>query len=159
MDLDTIGAESIVLDIKSTQKQDAILELLRRAEIFGRINDVDALASSVLGREKRMSTGLGRGVAIAHGVSSCIDHVIIALGLSKNGVEFDSADGMPVHILFIVVNPEPQQGEYLDVLSTLSAVLRSDQVRGRLRQCSCIVDVESTFRQARGEGDSTGPER
>ena len=158
MDLDTIRAESIVLDIQSTQKRDAILELLHRAEIFDCIDDVEALASSVLRREEQMSTGFGRGVAIAHGDSSSIDHVICALGLSKRGVEFDSADGRPVHILFIVVNPAAEQAEYLDVLSTLSAVLRSDEVRGRLRRCLCIVDVESTFRQAFTCDESNGGE-
>ncbi len=156
MELNTIRAESIVLDIQSTQKRDAIQELLRRAEIFDCIDDVEVLADSVLDREERMSTGFGRGVAIAHGNSSCIDHVIVALGLSKSGVEFDSADGRPVHILFVVVNPVSEQTEYLDVLSTLTAILRSDEVRGRLRKCSCTVDVEATFRQAANGGDTTG---
>jgi len=98
-----------------------------------------------------MSTGLGRGVAISHGESSDIDHVAVALGLSAHGVEYDSRDGKPVHILFLVVNPVEERARYLDVLSTLTTLLRRTDVRNRLRCCSCADEVEATLTEALAE--------
>lgn len=136
------------MHLESTEKSPAIRELIRRAKIFDNLDDAEAIGHSVIRREDVMSTGFGRGVAIAHGESACIDRALVALGLSEGGVEFESADGKPVHILFLVVNPAGEQSGYLDILSRLSGILRIPENRNRLRGCSCTGDVASTVREA-----------
>ena len=145
---ESIHDQSVVLHLESTEKSSAIRELIRRAKIFDGLDDAEAIGHSVIRREDVMSTGFGRGVAIAHGESACIDRALVALGLSEGGVEFESADGKPVHILFLVVNPAGEQSGYLDILSRLSGILRIPENRNRLRGCSCIGDVASTVREA-----------
>ncbi len=72
----------------------------------------------------------------------------VALGLSETGIEFESMDGKPVYILFLVVNPVNEKAAYLDVLATLSGLLRNPEVRERLRCCTCVLDVEATLKEA-----------
>ena len=76
-----------------------------------------------------MSTGLGKGVAIAHGYCTENDNLIVALGVSHKGIEFDAIDQKPVHILFLVANPPDSHKEYLHILSTLVGLLRHASFR------------------------------
>ena len=95
-----------------------------------------------------MSTGLGRGVAISHGEVPEIDKVVVALGISEKGIDFDAIDGKPVHILFIVVNSRYKRGEYLEILSGLIKLMRDSEVRDGIQCCSCSKDVEKLLQLA-----------
>ena len=148
LDLGNIQPHSIILDLESTTKETAIHELITRAEAFHGVSNARTLERSILAREATMTTGFGRGVAISHGESADINHLAVALGISSDGVEYDAMDGKPVHIIFLVVNPVGDRAEYLDVLATLTALLRQTDVRNRLRRCACVEDVESTLRDA-----------
>ena len=148
MGIEVLDNFSVVLQLSSATKEEAVRELIRRAPVFREVADAPELAAAVMKREKIMSTGLGRGVAIAHGECSAIPHVAVALGISEKGIAFDALDGKPVHLLFVVVNPEPIRNKYLEVLSTLTKLLRFDDVRGELRCCTCISEVEGTLRRA-----------
>lgn len=148
MESEPIRTQSIVVDLKGVRKSEAIAELLRRARAFDCVEDIDELTESIMLREAKMSTGFGRGVAIAHGETSCVEQVAVALGLSRAGIDFDSMDGKPVHILFIVVNPTGERGEYLDVLATLTSLLRSEELRDKIRGCTMIGEVELMVREA-----------
>ncbi len=146
--LKNMERDSIIIHIESTQKESAIRELLSRAPVFDRVRDLPALEKAILSREKVMSTGLGRGVAISHGEAPEIHKVVIALGLSEKGIVFDSIDGKPVHILFIIVNSKLKRGEYLEILSDLTRLMRNDEVRNEIRCCSCPQEVEEVLRLA-----------
>ena len=98
--------------------------------------------------EKVMTTGLGRGVAISHGEAAEIPGVVVALGLSQKGIEYDAFDGKPVHIMFIVVNSKRKRAEYLEVLSTLTNLMRKENVREEIRCCSCSGEVEKVLHDA-----------
>lgn len=146
MNLKNIEQDSIILCLESTDKKSAIHELLTRAPVFAKVRDLPALEKSILSREKVMSTGLGRGVAISHGEASEISKVVIALGLSEKGILFDSIDGNPVHILFIIVNSKLKRGEYLEVLSSLTRLMRKEKVRNGIRCCTCASEVENLLK-------------
>ncbi len=148
MDWSNLKQSSIILDMESTEKEAAIHELLSRAPIFGEVHDLPALERGILSREKVMSTGLGRGVAISHGEVPEIGKVLVALGLSQKGIDFDAIDGHPVHILFIVVNSIYKHSEYLEILSTLIKLMRDGEVRNGIRGCSCSNEIEELLRVA-----------
>ncbi len=95
-----------------------------------------------------MSTGFGKGVAISHGESSELDHVTIAMGVSKQGIEFASMDGEPVHVLFLIVNPREKRGAYLQTLAMLTRMLRLSEVRNKLQCCTCCGEIEQTLETA-----------
>ena len=148
MNWNNLKEASIVLDLESTGKPAAIQEMLARVPVFRRVRDVEVLEKAILSREKVMTTGLGRGVAISHAEVSGLQGVEVALGLSKKGIEFDSVDGKPVHILFIVVNSKLKRAEYLEVLATLTRLMRKEHVRNEMLCCSCSGDVEKVLHNA-----------
>ena len=136
-----------MLDLESQTKSDAIIELIHRADVFASVCDLDELNHAVLEKEKLTTTGFGRGVAIAHGVSPKIRKVALAVGLSKKGIEFDSFDGEPVHILFLIANPEDENADYLDTLSTITTFLREEALRKKLQCCGCVEEVLDTINE------------
>ena len=148
MNWDCLKQSSIVLDLKNTKKKRAIRELIRKSGAFENLSDAASFERSVLERERVMSTGVGRGVAVAHGEAPELPEVCVALGVSTRGIDFEAADAKPVHILFVVANSKPRQGEYLSVLSSLMKLMREDEVRDKVRGCQCSGDVEETLKTA-----------
>lgn len=146
--MNNLGRNSIILHLESAKKEAAIHELLSRAPVFEKVRDLPALEKAILSREKVMSTGIGRGVAISHGEVPEIDSVVVALGLSEKGIVFDSIDGKPVHILFIIVNSRLKRGEYLEILSNLTRLMRKEEVRKDIQCCTCAGEVEEVLRLA-----------
>lgn len=104
-------------------KNDALRELVR---------DKSDFEAEVIRREEVQSTGFGHGVAVAHGRFKGIDDVVMALGISKEGIPFDSMDKKPVHLLFLIASPPEQQDEYLTALSALVKLLRKKEFRSQI---------------------------
>ena len=104
---------TVVQSLASHDKFDAIRELIHKAPIFAGLGCREELEEAVVQREKILSTGLGRGVAVAHGTTEMISDIIIALGISEAGIDFDSFDKAPVHLLFVITNPPGRQMERL----------------------------------------------
>jgi len=141
---------SVVYELESTEKLRAIRELVHRAQVFRRIEGLDLtdFAETVIERERVQSTGLGHGVAVAHGRTPHVAHSKIALGVSWSGIEYDSLDGAPVHLLFIVANHPEQQTDYLQVLSHLVTLLRDGQFRGELFGCMSPDELQTKLSTA-----------
>ena len=133
---------TVVCELDSTKKYDAIHELIGKAPVFQDFSDPVAFETSVIQREKAQSTGYGKGVAFAHGRADERDGFIIALGISKRGIEWDSIDGQPVHLLFIIASNPSRKLEYLIALSALAELVRNDSFRSRLIQGGCIGRAE-----------------
>jgi len=119
-------------ELEATDKVDAIKELTSKTDSLKMLSNPDKFNENVIKREKDMSTGLGKGVAIAHGNCSKNEKLIVALGVSHKGIEFNAIDQKPVHILFLVANPPNTQKEYLLILSTIVGMLRHESFRRSL---------------------------
>ena len=122
--------------IAATEKYGAIAELIGKAPALSEVQDLGLFHECVVSREKNGSTGLGRGIAVAHGKTPLVDRVIVTLGISRDGIEFDAPDGLPVHLLFLVASPPEKSSEYLMALSTIACVCRSHDLRERLLAAS-----------------------
>ncbi len=123
---------SVICHLQATDKTKALLEVIDTCSIFKNLPDVERFKRGVLRRERIQSTGIGHGVAIAHGKLQGIDEVHIALGLSREGIEFGSEDGMPVHLLFVIASSPAIQFEYLHALSAILRSVRSETMRTHL---------------------------
>jgi PTS system nitrogen regulatory IIA component len=117
---------SVVAGLESRNKFDAIRELIMRAPILTCEADHGEIEEAAIRREKIYTTGLGRGVAIAHGKTKGVKKLYIVLGISRQGIEFDALDGKPVHLLFLIANPPEKNTEYLVALSALARILRDE---------------------------------
>jgi len=148
-----------VHSITATDKYRAIAELIGRASALSEVTDLEMLEDSVVTRERIGSTGLGRGVAVAHGKTPLVDRVIVTLGISKDGIEFDSPDGLPVHLLFLVASPPHRSSEYLMALSSIACLCRGQGLKERLLAASTTSEAGRLASEAFGRALNSRCER
>ena len=98
-----------------------LIDLLVREN---RITDRDAARRAIIERENKQSTGIGRGVAIPHGKSPTIRELTGALGISRDGLEYDSLDGEPVHLVFMLLAEDDNPGPHVEALAQISSLFR-----------------------------------
>jgi PTS system nitrogen regulatory IIA component len=127
-------AGTVVEGLESKEKFSAIRELLKKAPIISDFRDACLIEEAAIEREKVYTTGIGRGVAVAHGKTPCVEDTIILLGISREGIDFQSMDGEPVHLLFLIANPPEKCEEYLLALSTLARLMRKRAFTKKLCQ-------------------------
>ena len=135
---------SVVWDVNSTDKYHAIREIVGRSEVFRRVPGLDPehFGDVVIAREQQGSTGFGYGVAVAHGRTPEVSTSQIALGVSKQGIDYNAIDDRPVQLLFIVANHPDQQMDYLKILSALVSLVRDAAFREELLNCISEKDLE-----------------
>lgn len=136
-----IYPQLIKLELESTGKVDGIKELIDMLDTAGYLTDSDAFLKSVLEREKVGSTGIGKGIAIPHSRTSAVREVVVAIGRSKKGIEFDSLDNRPVHLIFLIAAPIESGGLYLKALARLSRLLRYQEFRNELMNATTVEEV------------------
>jgi len=139
------GDGSVVWNIESTDKYEAIREVVYRSQIFRGVPhlDIDDFAAKVIAREKVQSTGFGHGVAVAHGRTPEVSVPLVTLGVSNEGLEFGAMDGRPVQLLFVVANHPDSEMDYLKVLSCLVGLVRNELFRHELLSCASRKDLEN----------------
>ena len=126
---------AVSTDVKSQHKEAVIQELVELLVKAGSLKDKDVhkLVQILLKRESLGSTGIGQGVAIPHGKSDCVTKLVAAFGVSHSGVSFDSLDGEPVHLFFLLIAPEDSAGPHLKALARISRLLKDKHFRDSLR--------------------------
>ena len=124
--------DSVICHIRSQSKTEAINEVIDKCSIFHTLPDINRFRRAVLNREAIETTGIGHGIAIAHGKIRNLSHVQVGLGLSECGVDYDAKDGKPVHFLFVIASSPTRQFEYIRTLSALLRTVRSSEVRHEL---------------------------
>ncbi|MFH0791025.1 MAG: PTS sugar transporter subunit IIA [Candidatus Omnitrophota bacterium] len=146
--MDFLSRNAVLTDIKSLKKQDVISEFINALIEAGEIEKPhrDKLVEALLARESLGSTAIGQGVAIPHAKSDCVTKLIAAFGLSKKGVDFDSLDGEPAYIFFLLLAPQDSAGPHLKALARISRLLKDKYFRDTLRACvdnKSIIDIIS----------------
>jgi len=139
--LDILDTSAISLELKSTNKQDVLTELCDLLIANGTIKDPQTVLQALFDREKLGSTGIGQGVAIPHGKCAGTEGLVAALGVSKKGINFNSLDGEPVHVIFMLVAPKSSAPEHLKALARISGLLKDKFFRQALKQAKSVEDV------------------
>jgi|SRR3990170_5393156 len=130
--VDFIREDLILPELTSSQKLDVLSELADH--LAGRHEQVekDALVKVLVERERLASTAIGEGIAIPHGKLDTIGRLVACIGRAKEGVDFDSMDGRPTHIFFVLVAPENSTGVHLKALARISRLFKDTDFRTRL---------------------------
>ncbi|AMV72566.1 PTS sugar transporter subunit IIA [Desulfuromonas carbonis] len=140
--VDLLDPLAIAAELRGTTKNEVLGELtdalLRVEKSLGRDEVVRVLQE----RERLGSTGIGEGVAIPHGKLKDLDRLLISFGRSTSGVDFDSMDGKPAHLFFLLVAPEESVGIHLKTLARISKLLKNPQVRKRLLEGQDAADLQ-----------------
>jgi mannitol/fructose-specific phosphotransferase system IIA component (Ntr-type) len=123
--------ESVLPELDVQSKDVAIRTMVGSLADAGAIpeSEQENIASAVLRREELASTGIGRGVAIPHTRHEAVDRVVATMAYSREGIEFDSLDGLPVHLLLLLVSPSGSPSDHVRALETVSRCLADQQYR------------------------------
>lgn len=148
--LDVLQLETIIPELTSRDKKGILEELAGPiAELTG-LRHPD-LVRVLMEREQLGSTGIGDGIGIPHGKIAGLDRMVVGFGMSRQGVDFDSLDGRPVHIFFVLVTPEQSTGQHLKLLARLSKMLKSDLFRKKLMTASSRDEIHAIIRNEDNE--------
>jgi fructose-specific phosphotransferase system IIA component len=141
--MEILSGKSLIVGLKGQDKREILEELVDALEVGDKITDREKVLDAVFQREEIMSTGIGHGIAIPHGKSEFVKELGGVLGIKSEGVEFDSLDGHPTYIFFLLVSPMDVSGPHIKALSRISRLLKGEDFRNELIACP---DKETAIR-------------
>ncbi len=146
-----INQNLIISHLKSNTKKHVIEEMVQHLSEHQENINPDELVNVLVEREKLGSTGIGNGIAIPHGKLRGLEEIILMFGKSDDGISFESIDGKPVNLIFLLVAPSNSAGDHLKALARLSRLLKEKTFRQKLMTASneselfdCIVEADNT---------------
>lgn len=137
-----IGEELIINELKGRTKLEVLQEFSALLFDKGKIRDKEGLTRVLAAREALGSTGIGDSVAIPHGKIRGINGLVMAFGRSLKGVEYDSLDGEPAHLFFLVIAPDDAPGEHLKALARISRLMKKKELRESLLRARDRKDIK-----------------
>ncbi len=145
--LDILAKESIVTELRGKTKREVLEELTDALLEHKPQLDRGRLIEVLLERERLGSTGIGDGIAIPHGKLEDLDQLALSFGRSTAGVDFESMDGKPVHLFFLLVAPENCAGIHLRALAKIARLLKNGAIRRRLGSVGSREEIFSVIQQ------------
>ena len=127
-----LSPETIKLDLQAKEKNAALREVAGLLAQSSCVGDFEAFFQEILQRERVSNTALGHDVAIPHARTDQCSDILVAVGRSRDGVEFEAKDGQPVRLIFLIGTPKQMVTDYLRVVGNLARLLRQDDLRQRL---------------------------
>lgn len=151
---DLLDVQSIALDGAPKSKSEALDQIVALMVRGGKINDEEGYRRQVYAREEESTTGIGEGIAIPHGKCDAVKRPGLAAMVIKDGVEFDSLDGEPATLMFLIAAPDTKDNVHLDVLSKLSMMLMDEEFTSSLRNAKTAEEFLSVIDKADEEKKS-----
>ena len=149
-----LDKRSIRIDGAPKSKNEALDQMVELMAKSGKINDLEAYRQEVYRREEEGTTGVGEGIAIPHGKGAFVDKPGLAAMVVKDGVDYDSLDGEPVHLIFLIAAPNTKDNVHLDVLSKLSVLLMDEDFSRALQNAKSPEE----FMKIVDEADQEAPD-
>ncbi len=149
--IDLLDDKSIRLNAEVHSKKEALDTLVDLMDASGKLNDIDTYRKGVYAREEEGSTGIGEGIAIPHCKSAAVNQAGLAAMVAPKGVEFDSLDGEPANLFFLIAAPDTADNVHLDVLSHLSVLLMDSDFTGKLREAATVEEFKKVIEMAENE--------
>ena len=145
-----IAGNVVIPKLKGSQRDEVIAELIDALIAGGSASPKlrDDLLKAVLERERRGSTGFGRGVAVPHVKHKSVKQMAAAVGLSERGIEFNALDKQPVYSVFLLLSPEDRPEEHLQAMEVIFKNLSKDTFRRFLRQAQTVEEVRTLLEEA-----------
>lgn len=151
--IDLLDPKSIQLNGQAADKKDALDKMVNLMAASGKINDVETYRKGVYAREEESTTGIGDGIAIPHCKSDAVSRPGLAAMVVPDGVEFDSLDGQPANLFFLIAAPNTEDNVHLDVLSKLSMLLMDEGFTHRLKSAKTADEFLDVIDMAEKDKD------
>lgn len=145
---DLLRKDVMLLDLQATEKTAAIEEMIHSLVDHGYVTDFETFKEGILAREALTSTGLGDGIAMPHSKNSAVKEATVLFAKSNKGVDYESLDGQPTDLFFMIAAPEGANDTHLAALAELSQYLMKDGFADKLRQVTSADQVIELFDQA-----------
>lgn len=144
--LDVLSSDAINIDLKAKDKKGVLSELVAPVASFSGSSH-EELVRVLMERERLGSTGIGGGIGIPHGKLRKLNSLVLGFGLSRRGVDFESMDGRPTHIFFLLLTPENSAGLHLKLLARISRLLKDDDFKAQLMRADNAQDILNVIRE------------
>ncbi|MHC4389312.1 MAG: PTS sugar transporter subunit IIA [Planctomycetota bacterium] len=131
----------VKVPLEGKDKKSVITELVDLLDGNGALLDREMALNAVLVREQTKSTGIGSGIAIPHGKCAAAKELVMAIGLVSEGIDFESVDGKPVKIIFLLVSPADQTGPHIQALAKISRLMLDAEFKEELEGASSAEEV------------------
>jgi len=148
--LDVLHKDAILTDLKALDKKGVLEELVTPVARIAGVNH-DYLVKVLMERERLGSTGIGEGVGIPHGKLKDLESLVLGFGLSRTGVDFESMDGRPTHIFFLLVTPENSTGLHLKLLARISRILKNEFFKQKLLNAADSDEIYTIIKEEEEE--------
>jgi len=142
-----LDPKNILTEFKSENKDDVINELVDLLKGDERVTDLAEIRKCVFEREEKMSTGVGKGFAIPHGKTNSVTDIVAAFGKSKTPIEYNSLDGEPVHVVFLLIGKENLVAKHIKLLSRISRLMNNDEFRKKLVEAESKESILKIFQE------------
>jgi mannitol/fructose-specific phosphotransferase system IIA component (Ntr-type) len=146
----------VFTDLRGPGLEEGLGEMARRLAAAGVIRDVQDLTRRLVERERLGCTSLGGGVAIPHCKSRDVEDVVLSIGLAPGGIDFRSADSVPVSLIFLILSPADQPAVHLQALARISRLLRTPGVVETLRRASTREEILEALKEAQPSPAAAG---
>lgn len=143
-----IKKPAIKLKMKSTSKREALEELVDLLCSAYKLKNREEILEAIIRREEKQSTGIGMGLAVPHAKTPAVKELYVASGLSVEGIDFDSVDGDPARIFFILVSPKDISGPHIKALAGISRLVKHEEFRRDLLECSEVKEYLDVVKEA-----------
>ncbi|MGH4038458.1 MAG: PTS sugar transporter subunit IIA [Sphaerochaeta sp.] len=140
-----LSEELVAIDLKGTNKEEIIQELLQILVDNGKLKDKELAFNNIMERENQMSTGIQQGVAIPHAKTKAVDNLVACIGVKKDGVDFSSLDGEPSNIFILTLSPSDHIGPHVQFLAEISRIIRTEESRTKILEATSTKQVLSVF--------------
>ncbi|MGX7351809.1 PTS system, Fru family, IIC component [Enterococcus canis] len=151
---DLLVKNVMIMDLQATDKAGAIDEMVQKLYDEGRISDIKTYKDGILAREAQTSTGLGDGIAMPHAKNSAVKEATVLFAKSKNGIDYQSLDGQPAYLFFMIAAPEGANDTHLQALAALSRLLINPDFVAQLKQAQSPDEVQNLFQAAEDQKEA-----
>ncbi|MGD0089741.1 MAG: PTS sugar transporter subunit IIA [Planctomycetota bacterium] len=147
---DIIPEGGILDDLKATQKEEVIKELVQALVKTGKVDESASkkVIKALMDREELGSTGIGAGVAVPHAKHDSVTDLVGAFGRSKKGINFDALDGEPVQVLFLLLSSKSASGAHLEALAYISRLVRDEKFVKFMREAKDVAVLRDLLKEA-----------
>lgn len=146
--LDVLSPQSIALKVDIKSKDELLIKMVELATLSGKLLNKEDVLKEIIKREKIMSTGIGKGIALPHAKTNSVEDLVGAFITLENSIEFDSLDNSKVDIAFMIIGKENNVGNHLRTLSKISRLLNNDNLRHQIKNSNNpneIISIISKF--------------